>query len=464
MNKRWAVWVLRPAPLFLFLSLVIGTIVLAIVPPLRAPDENAHFLRAYGLWRGDILPRQSDDKGRRGIFIPSHLHAEFSFFERARETAAQERVSYRHVYSEFAVARPQPSSAATEVFVPYGGSEGYSPVSYVPYVLVAGLAETAGASWHFMLYLMRFFGLVLTTALITYAIARTPVLPWGFFAVAMLPSSLYGRSVISADGAVLAATLVILALCLRTALGRNDSPASRGFWYAVCALTKPSQVVFVALEGMTRPFASLARSWLSVAALTLPAVVLCVAWVLATGGEMAAWRLHGEGDSGEQFRIGWKLKFMLQHPLHFPWVAFTTLDYSAELWRQLIGVLGWLDTRLHPLAYPVVSGLLVLANLARLAAPADTRRRVSFVSLFTAAAYTLVVFFLFFVTSTPIDADRVHGVQGRYFVVVVPLLAIFLATLLARSPPRLLQAGAAVLLALISGLAIVEAVLRKDWF
>ena len=36
----------------------------------------------------------------------------------------------------------------------------------------------------------------------------------------------------------------------------------------------------------------------------------------------------------------------------------TTLDYSAELWRQLIGVLGWLDTRLNPLAYPVLSGLL----------------------------------------------------------------------------------------------------------
>jgi uncharacterized membrane protein len=440
-----------------------GTIVLAIVPPLRAPDENAHFLRAYGLWRGDILPRQSDEKGRRGISIPSDIHAEFSFFERARETAAQERVSYHRVYSELAASRPAASSAG-DIFVPYGGSEGYSPVSYVPYVLAAGLAETAGANWQFMLYLMRFFGLVLTTALIAYAIARTPVLPWGFFAVAMLPSSLYGRSVISADGAVLAATLVILALCLRTALGSNDSPTSRAFWYAICALTKPSQVVFVALEGMMRPFASLARNWLSVAAVTLPAFVLCVAWVLATGGEMAAWRLHGEGDSGEQFRIGWKLNFMVQHPLHFPLVAFTTLDYSAELWRQLIGVLGWLDTRLNPLAYPVVSVLLVLANLDRLTAPADTRRRIAFVSLFTAAAYTLVVFFLFFVTSTPIDADRVHGVQGRYFVVVVPVLAIFVATLLPRSPPCLLQAGAAVLLALISGLAIVEAVLRKDWF
>jgi uncharacterized membrane protein len=463
MIKRLALG-LHPAPLFVFLSVVIGSLVLAIVPPLRAPDENAHFLRAYGLWRGDIVPRQSDEKGRRGIFIPSVMHAEFSFFERVREKAAQERVSYRDVYSEFAASRPPTSSPLGDIFIPYGGSEGYSPVSYVPYVLAAAVAETAGVRWHSMLYLMRFFGLVLTTALIAYAIAQTPVLPWGFFAIAMLPSSLYGRAVVSADGAVLAATLAVLALCLRAALVGNVSSGARAFWFAVCALTKPSQAVFVALEGMARPFGRLARSWLSVAAVTLPAVLLGIVWVLVTGGEMAAWRLHGEGDSGEQFRIGWKLKFMLQHPLHFPSVAFASLDYSAELWRQLIGVLGWLDTRLHPLAYPVLSGLLLLANLDRLKAPRDIRRRIAIVALFTAMAYAVLVFLLFFITSTPIEADRVHGVQGRYYVVAVPLLAIFVATLLPRSPPRLLQAGAAVLLALLSGLAIVEAVLRKDWF
>jgi uncharacterized membrane protein len=108
--------------------------------------------------------------------------------------------------------------------------------------------------------------------------------------------------------------------------------------------------------------------------------------------------------------------------------------------------------------------LLVLANLERLKAPGEIRRRIAIVALFTAAAYAVVIFFLFFVTSTPVDADRVHGLQGRYYVVMVPLLAIIVAALLPRSPPRLLQAGAAVLLALFSGLAIVEAVLRKDWF
>jgi uncharacterized membrane protein len=207
----------------------------------------------------------------------------------------------------------------------------------------------------------------------------------------------------------------------------------------------------------------MARHWVRVSALVIPPIVLCLAWVFATGGEIAAWRLYGEASARQQFEIGWKLKFMLTHPLHFPSVAFTSLDYSGELWRQLIGVLGWLDTRLFPAAYPILSGLLVLANVDRMQTSRDTRWRIASVAAFTAIAYIFVVFLLFFLTSTPVDADRVHGVQGRYFLVIVPLIAVTAATLIQRKLPRTLVAGAAVLLALLSGLLTIEAVLRKDW-
>jgi uncharacterized membrane protein len=93
----------------------------------------------------------------------------------------------------------------------------------------------------------------------------------------------------------------------------------------------------------------------------------------------------------------------------------------------------------------------------------DTRWRIASVAAFTAVAYIFVVFLLFFLTSTPVDADRVHGVQGRYFLVIVPLIALTAATLIQRKPPRTLAAGAAVLLALLSSLVTIEAVLRKDW-
>jgi uncharacterized membrane protein len=257
---------------------------------------------------------------------------------------------------------------------------------------------------------------------------------------------------------------MVLALCLRAALGMRPSPGQRAVWFVLTALTKPSQLAFLALEGMARPFRQLARHWPWALAVTVPALALCIASVLATGGDIAAWRLYGDSQAREQFEIGWKLRFMMSHPLHFPAVALTSLDYYDELWRQLIGVLGWLDTRLATGAYALLSALLVVASLDRLQTSAVTRWRIGSTALITAAGYVVLVFLLFFVTSTTVDADRIHGLQGRYFVVLVPLLAATVAAAMPRSPPIGAIAGAAILLAILSAAFILEAVLRRDWF
>ena len=440
---------------------------MAVTPPLRGPDENAHFLRAYGLARGDIIPLAQDDKGRKGLFLPDRLASEFAFFDAAREGAASAGFSYRRVFGTYSEQRFQerlPRGRTGAVFVPYGGSEGYTPVAYIPYAAAAGVAALANLDFLPTLYLMRLAGLLATTAIIAYAIARTPVLRWCFFAVAMLPSAMLGRSLVNADGAVLASTLVVIALCLDAAAKGNTHPIQRAVWMTLCALTKPSQVVFALLELVTGAFPRGWRGWASAAAIMIPGIALSALWVLAAGTDIGVWRLS-EGGSlpAEQFQAAWKFRYMLEHPLHFPAALLTSLDYSAELWRQLIGVLGWLDTRLHPLAYPVLTVLLIVGSLDRIDLPQASRRRVVITAAVTSLAYWLLVFALLFVTSTPVTSDRVLGVQGRYFIVMLPLMALVVAALNPRRPSTMLQAGATIVLALISVVVVVEAVLRTDW-
>src|SRR5262245_9192074 len=55
----------RPTTVFCVLSLVFGTIASVVVPPLRGPDEIAHFLRIYSYARGELLPSLEVD-GRHG--------------------------------------------------------------------------------------------------------------------------------------------------------------------------------------------------------------------------------------------------------------------------------------------------------------------------------------------------------------------------------------------------------------
>jgi hypothetical protein len=80
----------RPATIFIILSLVFGSLVVFATPPLRGPDEIAHFLRIYSYVRGDVLPPNAVD-GRKGIYIEHELNTQLQFFRSAEEWFAGAR-------------------------------------------------------------------------------------------------------------------------------------------------------------------------------------------------------------------------------------------------------------------------------------------------------------------------------------------------------------------------------------
>ena len=64
-------FLVRPIPVFIALSLLFGIALVAVSPPLRGPDETAHFLRAYGIAQGEFVPTSEDGRGRKGVMLPS---------------------------------------------------------------------------------------------------------------------------------------------------------------------------------------------------------------------------------------------------------------------------------------------------------------------------------------------------------------------------------------------------------
>src|SRR3954464_3734025 len=63
--------VFGPINIFATLSLLFGSLMTVATPPLRGPDERAHFVRAYAVALGDIVPSIRDPEGRKGIFLPA---------------------------------------------------------------------------------------------------------------------------------------------------------------------------------------------------------------------------------------------------------------------------------------------------------------------------------------------------------------------------------------------------------
>jgi uncharacterized membrane protein len=459
-----------PAIAFTLLSIAFGSLVISVTPPLRGPDEISHFLRIYSYSRGEFLP-PAEVADRQGIFVERELYDQLHFFAYAGEwfaTAREKHVRYGQVillYREVD-GRTDDDSDQPAIFAPFAGTEGYTPIAYLPYIPAAVIGRLLRLEVPDLVLLMRLFGLAAFTAVTAYAIRVSPVLKWPFVLIAMLPVSLFNRSVLSADGAALCSAFVVTAFCLRGA--RNVSAGrlwERSVWMTLCSLSKQPQIVFVLLELMTLRFKERAQRWRSVLIVILPSLVLSPLWVIAVSAEIAAWRLQKDRyHPPEEFDPLWKLSYMWDHPFHFPLAAWTALtDWGDRLWPELIGILGWQDIWLPTWTYVVLTVLLVLVSLEKLKLDGAARARVILITGLTALGYVVLVYLIFFLTYTPIDVDHVRGVQGRYFVIVLPVAAVFVAAIVDRDLPKAMPTAIAMAGSIIAGTATVEALFQAHW-
>jgi hypothetical protein len=85
--RLWSRLESRPAFVFVLLSCSFGLAISLVIPPLRGPDEIAHFLRIYSYTLGELLPAAEVD-GRKGLFIERELYTQLAFFKTAGERFA----------------------------------------------------------------------------------------------------------------------------------------------------------------------------------------------------------------------------------------------------------------------------------------------------------------------------------------------------------------------------------------
>src|SRR5258708_21681044 len=183
----------RPASIFVLLSLAFGSIIIFANPPLRGPDEIAHFLRIYSYARGELLP-VTEINARKGIFVNPGLYNQLYFFKTAGEVFArstEEGMRYGYIMAEYSrLANIQDDETEqASMFAPFAGTEGYNPVAYIPYIVAAEIGHLLKLDFPGMLLLMRFFGLLAFTAVAASAIAVPPAPQWAFVLSSILPSS-----------------------------------------------------------------------------------------------------------------------------------------------------------------------------------------------------------------------------------------------------------------------------------
>jgi uncharacterized membrane protein len=160
---------------------------------------------------------------------------------------------------------------------------------------------------------------------------------------------------------------------------------------------------------------------------TLTGAFFAVA-ILVTAVTAVVYLPQAADSAPEGFNINasQQISYVLDHPWNFIAVSYKTMQVEGDLLlRELVGVFGWIDYDFNYVMYYLFTLLagIVFFQVAQ--------REVVFLksgqvaAIFAAIVLTTgALFFSLYAVWSPVGADAISGLQGRYFLGLLPFLIV----------------------------------------
>ena len=407
---------LRPAPAFLALSLAFGAAFLAVTPPLEAPDEGRHLMRAFLISEGTFLAERIPGEVA-SVEVPRSL---LEMKARLAPTAARrERRPHDLALLRAELYEPLAPEDRVRIALP----SLYSPLPYLPQALGVALGRALGAPPVAFVWLGRALNLAFYAGCVFTALRIAPAHGLAFALLALTPMALFEASSLAADGPANALAFLFAGAVLRAADPRRPPVAAReiallAVLASALALTKQAYAPLAAAVLAVPPARYRSRrAWLGgVAGVTGTAALAAGLWFAALRGLELPKLTYASDPAGQ-------LRFLAEHPLEALAVPIRTALPRIGVWlRTFVGVLGSLDVPLPGAVYAIHP--LVLLAVAALDGRGSPVRGVGRLALLgVASATALAVLLLAYVGWTRPGDTVVRHVQGRYFIPLAPFVA-----------------------------------------
>jgi uncharacterized membrane protein len=410
--------------LFAAAALVFGLAYVFITPPFEVPDEQNHFWRALAVGHGQFLPRHGPDSmpvvksTQDFVWVLSRTEP--------RETLTQKLRIIRAL-------RYDGTSAGTVRFAAW-----YTPLPYVSQALVAALPIRPVI----VFYAGRIVNLLVTVMLIALAIRAAPQYSSFFAAAALLPMSLYEFGSLSADASTISLAWLFTALLLAPPR-RTWVIAVAGFALALC---KPAYFL-LALLAFVMPLRW--RQKIAILAATAFGTLLSLA---------AASRGAYNARAGEPIDAGAQMRCIVSDPIHFGHVMLHDLATNGRFYiEEMIGRFGANQLKLSPIVI-TLEILLLIAVAVTCGAALRARVRITALAIvvMTVAGILLSQYLIWSV----VCGDALEGVQGRYFLEILPL---FLAAIALPRMRLRMHPGIVIAVAIVCNAIALTTLVQRYW-
>lgn len=411
---------LQPEISFLLLGILFGLAFIFITPPFQVSDEPCHFFRSYGLSEFKLFAEKSENTV--GSYMPSSLMSvSYDLFGKVRFDSTK-KLSANDLSNAFKLDL----NPYNRIFIAYPNTALYSPVPYIPQVVGIIAGKILKLKPIILMYLGRLFNLAFFIITTFYAIRTLPVGKTVLFLIALMPMTLFQAASLSADCVLNSVCFLFVAKILQLAFSKEVKEVKLYSLLFLAILSvaislSKQPYVFISLLLFLIPASKFKnkRAYLSTFLGIIGASIFTsFLWSLIVKGLYVP--LLPYVNPSEQ------VKYIFSHPFNF---AYSILDAAFNRidgrFRQVIGYLGWTDTKLNNFIY--YSYLLVLSYVALIDSDDDTS-----ITNFHKLLIFVIISIIFVIISlsiylswSSVGSKTIDGIQGRYFIpLIFPLMTI----------------------------------------
>lgn len=409
--------------LFRLLAFVFGFLFVLVTPPFQAPDEIAHFYRAYQISEGQLRPQKMNDV--IGGMLPSSIGKTATvtgidiFFHPERKLNLAEL----RKYWSFKL-NPEIRSLTG-----FANSAHYPPTIYLPQALGICIARQFTDFPILMLYFGRISNLVIWIFLISYAIRIIPCGKYTIMMLALAPMSIFQAASLSGDVMTNSAGFLYIAFIIK---GLHLDGMKFNRWIAsIYALTfflwfvKPGYFPLVLLL-FAVPLKAYATKYARILHRTLLLMLPAIVQYLWRGtiAEISVMRRGVDPfqqilnilSNNDGIAVSYFHSFIVSIPGYI---------------SSFIGILGWYDIDLSWwMKLPFLIILVIVSwtgagDLIKLA----RWQKLAFLGI--GLLNFLLIVTVLLLTWTKLGERNIDGVQGRYFIPFGPLFFLGLQSSIA---------------------------------
>lgn len=433
-----------------------------LMPPFMVPDEGVHFDRAYQVAQGKIVSKVVD--GKTGGFVPI-VHAK--------------GLSVRNVPLVFDQDYFNYISKKDDSFVAFPNTAVYSFVNYIPQAIGIKTAQLVYPSIGLMLIFGRIFNLAFFILLLFFTIKIAKQGKWVYVVAGLFPMTIQQAASLSCDAMTISLAFLTIASIHYLFLSNLKLSKKHYMLFLLLVfglgLTKQTNIVLLLplLFVPLRLFKSLKYKVGFIFSVIFVAFGAMLSWyfiVKLLHYDMSFSPFHA--DQYAQF------KFIIGNPVTFIKTLLKTYIYSGAgsngtmlqdfFFGSIVGVFSWLTYKL-PLVSVIAEYILLFIALIYNGQKNEKQNYLvvfSLLQIITALLSIIAIAFILYLTWTEIGANQIYGLQGRYFIPLIPLLIapfIFLRRYIKLTFEKPYQMG--LLVGIISIINLMTmTILTIEWF